>query len=200
MNTTQLDDLYRSDDRSALRRVAGGWLAEAVGSLAAVLCSLAGLAGPSARTMAGSAILIIGASILIEGGAFASGFAGLVSIYRQEGRALEWGGVIVAEFVGGLTAILLGVLALLGITPPTLLAVAVLVLGATFLFSSIVSLQSGLQALGGLAAFALGLLAVSGLRPLTLILLALLGLGLVGLASGAATGRRIRQTARTQLR
>ena len=61
----------------------------------------------------------------------------------------------------------------------------------TFLFSSMVSLQLGLQELGGFGAFALGILAVSDIHPTTLILAGLLELALVGLASGVGTGLKI---------
>jgi hypothetical protein len=74
-----------------------------------------------------------------------------------------------------------------------LLAVAVLIFGATFVFTSMVSTESGFQALGGVAAVVLGLLAASEINPITLTLVALLDLGLAGLASGIATGREVLQ-------
>src|ERR1051326_8340956 len=123
MNTIESQSVYNSVEQSALKRAAGGWFAESTGAIAALVFSLAGLAGIRPITMAGIATIVIGASILIEGGAFASVFAGLVSTFRREGRALEWRGVIAAEFLGGLAGIVLGILALVGIAPLTLLAI-----------------------------------------------------------------------------
>ena len=96
------------------------------------------------------------------------------------GTALESQPGLAAEFLGGLTGIVLGILALLGVAPGTLLAVAVLIFGAAFVFSSTLNMSSSTQAMLGFASLILGLLAVSGLNPLTLVLVALACLGTAG--------------------
>jgi hypothetical protein len=119
----------------------------------------------------------------------------LVEGERTDGRVIEWGIVIAAELIAGAVGVALGALALLGMGGATVLILAVLIYGANFLFSSMVSLQPGWQGLGGLAIYLMGLLAGGGLHPLTLVLLAMAVLGVVGLFSGGLTGRRILGTA-----
>jgi hypothetical protein len=69
------------------------------------------------------------------------------------------------------------------------MALATLVFGAAFLFTSMVSIVPGTQGLAGAGAFVLGLLAVIGLHTPTLVLLALLGLGIIAILSGVASER-----------
>ncbi len=96
-----------------------------------------------------------------------------------------------AEFLGGVTGIIMGILALLGIAPLTLLSVAVLVLGATYLFSGLSSMASSSQGLMGVSALVLGILALIGLSPLVLVLAGLVCLGASALLHGAAIGARV---------
>ena len=85
---------------------------------------------------------------------------------------------------------MLGVLALLGLAPITLLSIAALAVGATFLFGRSAGMASGSQAMFGLAGLVLGLLAVCGVDSLTLVLVALVCLGASALLNGAALGAR----------
>lgn len=81
------------------------------------------------------------------------------------------------DFQGGLATLVLGVLALLGVAPLTLLSVAVIALGASFLL--------GGRILIGLAAAVLGILSVVGLSSWTLVLVGFLVLGSGLLFSGS---------------
>jgi hypothetical protein len=211
MNTTTETMQHQPAREAGLKWVASGSVMEAFGAFAAMALAIVGLAGVFSPTMAAIATIIIGAAILIESGSFgAAAFAA-----RTETAA----GTTVAEMsddksaqcLGGIAGIVLGILALLGVAPLTLLSVAVLVYGVTFLISSAAGAQvsrftgypQGLaretttthagysaQFLVGLGTLVLGILAVIGLEPLTLVLVALLSLGTTALLSGSVLGAR----------
>lgn len=174
MNATQVEAGYQPVHREAttLRTTA---IMESIGAVATL--AIVGLTGKFSETVAAIATIVFGAAIWIEGGAF-------VASHRAEGaaeRTEEWSEGAGAQFLGGLCGIVLGILALLGVAPITLVSIATLVFGATLLFSA------GNQAFFGLAGLTLGLLAVCGLSSLTLVLVALACLGVSALFSGATT-------------
>lgn len=174
---------------------------EAIGALATIALAIVGLAGVFSPTMASIATIIVGAAILIEGGSFGAttGVLSRSSSGAQSTTAV--GGGIGAQALGGVAGIVLGILALLGVSQPTLLSVAVLVYGATFMLGSFalgqasfgmgseaVSASAGGEIMVGLAGVVLGILAVIGLDRIVLVLVALLCLGAAALFSGAALG------------
>ncbi|HEV2394699.1 MAG TPA: hypothetical protein VG146_20295 [Verrucomicrobiae bacterium] len=192
MNTATETIQHQSMRESAFKLAAGGSLVEAIGALATIALAIVGLAGVFSPTMAAIATIVIGASILIEGGSFGA-------VTTRESASVtertEWSGGMSAGFLGGLTGIVLGILALLGVAQMTLLSVAILTFGASFFlgsmsFMSVMPATVGGQVLVGLAALVLGILAVIGLDPLTLVLVGLLALGAASLFSGAAFGAK----------
>lgn len=180
---------------ATLKWARSGSMMETIGALATMALAIVGLAGVFSTTLAAIATIVLGAGILVQSGAFSAG---------AEGEALETlpmtSGGLGAEFLSGVTGIVLGILALLEVVPLTLLSVALLMFGAAFLLSSS-SIQfnrtsgyrtnpfggSG-QIMIGLGALVLGILAVIGLSQLTLILAGLLGLGTSVLFSIWLTG------------
>lgn len=193
MNATQAQTGYQPvhQEEVTMRTIAGGALMESNGAVAALALAIAGLAGAYSTTLAAIATIVLGAAVWIEGGE-------LLTIHRarayQENaspRTLEWSQGLGAEFLGGLSGIVLGVLALLGVASIPLLSIATLVLGATFLFGSRTGVSSVSQRMFGLAGVILGLLAVCGLYPITLVLVSFLCLGASALFNGAATGTRM---------
>lgn len=205
MNTTSETMQHQPARATGLKWVAGGSMVEAIGAFATIALAIVGLAGVLSATLAAIATIVIGASILIEGGAFTAGAA---TFNRSEGSTLETSGGASASFLGGVAGIILGILALLGVAWATLVSVAVLVYGASFMLSSIsaerFSSTVGTQGAGaelstagtsghfivGVAAVVLGILAVVGLSQLTLVLVGLLCLGAGALFSGSALGVR----------
>ncbi len=170
---------------------------EAVGAFATIALAIVGLAGVFSSTMAAIATIVIGAAILIESGSFG---AASVAVHSDVGtRTFEAAEGMSAHFLGGITAIVLGILALLGVASGTLLAVAVLALGASLLTGSLNTQMFvgsyharpfGGMVLIGLAGVVLGILAVIGLDPLTLVLVGLLCFGVGALFSGSSLGAR----------
>ena len=196
MNTTETHVMEHPHEReTAFKWVAGGSLMEAVGAIATIALAIVGLAGIFSPTMAAIATIVIGAALLIEGGSF--GAAQYVPRVGEGGRAAEAFETpdTSAAFLGGVAAIILGILALLGVASLTLMSVAAIVLGASFLLSGVA--QSGAfpaaatgHTMVGLASAVLGILAVVGLSSLVLVLVALLVLGGGALFSGSVQGTR----------
>jgi hypothetical protein len=186
MNTTTAALPNRHVRGKGLSWVVNGSIMEAFGAIATMALAIVGLAGVFSATMAAIGTIIIGAAILMESDFFGA-FWAKAGNQAREMEALEMPS---AQFIGGLTGIVLGILALLGVASATLLAVAILVYGATFLLSGVAPTQngwlahaSGGEVLVGLGTLVLGLLAVIGVESLTLVLVALLALGAAALFS-----------------
>lgn len=193
MNMTS-ETVQRPFREMGLKWIAGGPAVEAIGALAVIALAIVGLAGLLSETVAAIATIILGAAILTQGGAFAAGHyasdPGHDTQVREPAR-------MSASFLGGVAGIVLGILALLGISAPTLLSVAVLVFGGSLLVGlggfaagangTETPTSSGGQIMAGLAALVLGILAVLGVSQLTLVLVALLCLGAFELFSGGST-------------
>ena len=158
---------------------------EAVVAIAIIALAIVGLAGDYPLTMAAIATIVTGAAILLEGGAFAHARA------RQ-----EFNSGLSAEFLGAVGGVILGILALMGVTTITLLSVAVLVYGITFLLAGAMNSQAVTTSMDGhllvgLSVSVLGLLAVIGIVPTTLVLVGLLILGAMSLFGGSIKGLRL---------
>jgi len=187
--------------------VATGSAVQSLAGIAGVVLAVLGLLGVLPTLMAAIAAICIGVALISQGGAIHAQFASLM------GRAA--GGEPSAGVLGGAAGIVLGVLALLGLTPNVLLAVAVIVFGATLLVSSAAAgrlqaasatagyeTQGGAHTLLGLGAGVLGLLALlavggeGGGLLLTLIGLLVLAAGLT-LGGGVTTTRTVTHHAKT---
>lgn len=155
--------------------IVGGSILEGFGAIATIALAIVGLAGVFPLTLAAIAAIVVGAATLVESGAFGLK-GGSLSYRRIESQLFE--GAAAVDFQGGLAVVVLGILALLGIAPQTLLSVSVIALGATFLLSG--------RLLIGMGATVLGILSVVGFSPLTLVLVGLLISGAGLLFSGSA--------------
>jgi hypothetical protein len=204
---------------TSLEFAAGGSLGELIGGAGAVALTIIGLAGVFPVYMLTIATIACGAALLIEGGALSARFSRLLSELGAHGsyRSVEVGGGITAEFLGGVAAIVLGILGLLGINGLTLVPIAAVVLGTALLVSSgttsrftalalsqskehetfkkvateAVYAAAGGQVLLGLGAIVLGILSLMGIQILTLSLVALLAVGTSTMLTGAAVGSRM---------
>lgn len=210
----------RRDDVRGKEIAAGGSFFEALAGIGAVILAILGLVGTMPFTFASIGTLLIGAALLIEGGAIATR---IYRLYERTGASADsdLSGGLSAELLAGIAGLALGVLALLGVSPYTILPVAAIVLGVGILLGSAatsrvnslvvvgpddqgssrvlresVSAASGAQVLAGIAAVVLGILAILGTSPLDLSLVAILALGATILLSGAAVGGRLMSTLR----
>ena len=198
MNATEAQTGFRPvQEGTTIKTSLGGALTESLGALATIALGIIGLtAGGMAVTMAAIATIILGAAVWIEGGAFALTRAGRTQPLSAETRFLRWTEGFGAEFLGGIGAMVLGILALLGVAPDSLLSIAALALGGTFLLSSAAGFGAGSQPMFGLAGLVLGLLAVVGLDRMVLVLAALICLGAAALFNGAVRGARMAEANR----
>lgn len=194
-----------------------GLFAEAVGGIATIALSIIALSGTSPDFLLAVVTIVFGAALFIEGTSLATDYARVLS--AAPGLAMQVGtGGLAAIFLSGITGIILGVLALLGIAAPVLSSVAVIVFGSALLLSSssalnlhtikvrlsgetmvadMMSGSAGAQALVGIAAIVLGILAVAGTASPVLDLVALLVLGAGMLATGNGMNNAIAGMFRT---
>jgi hypothetical protein len=189
MNTSAVGAEYGSAHQgTTIKSITGGAILEGIGGIAVIALAIVGLAGIFSGPMAAIATIVLGAAVLVEGGTFAASHREVISgpgnvsamtVAQSEGLS--------GEFLGATAGIILGILALLGAAPVTLVSVAVLVFGATFAASGLLDLAASTRVVFGLAGFVLGLLAVCGLGTFHLALIGLLCLGASTLFSGART-------------
>lgn len=120
------------------RELGGGVTAEFFGGLAGIVLGILALFQPLPNTLLGVAVLVYGAAVLLGGGTI-SRLSWLVQSQAQPaeqqpsgfGYAVGAGG----HMIIGLATVVLGILAIIGLAPMTLVLVGLLSLGAGALFS-----------------------------------------------------------------
>lgn len=199
------------ENKRLARMVESGSTIDAIGGVAAVVLAVVGLADIASVNMVSIAAIVLGASLLFQGGLMAAEYNEILS-HLEGGPYLEFGGGLGAEGLAGISAIILGVLALFGMDPTALMSVAAIVLGAGLVLSSGVAMRfnsvkidisegtaeaksvaqgaltaaSFTQIFVGVGAIILGVLAVIGINPMTLSLISMLSIGASGMLSGGA--------------
>jgi hypothetical protein len=171
-------------------------------AIGTMVLSILGIVGVFPSYMAAIAVIGLGTILLFQSGNVVLHYTELVreagAINVVSASVVSRG--IMAEFLAGLASIVLGVLALLGIVPMTLLSVAVIIYGGTLMLTSGESIwlnslvakdnavlrelmhcmslaAAGAQILAGVAALVLGILGVVGIAPIIMVLVALLATG-----------------------
>ncbi|MEJ2292562.1 MAG: hypothetical protein P8Y05_12725 [Deinococcales bacterium] len=121
--------MTRSIQRSATPRI-GNEAVATVGAAGSVV-AIVGLAGVLPQLLAEIAVILVGAAyVAAQGSAVARFQLSLSEEERRQLHRLPVGGAVTGEFVGGMAAALLGLLALLNVAQMPLLAIAVILLGA----------------------------------------------------------------------
>jgi hypothetical protein len=202
-----------TEERRMARMVESGSTAEALGGIAAVVLAIVGLAHISAEHMMAIAAIVMGVAFLVESGMVAAEFKDIVAHF-EGGPSSEFGGGLGAEAVTGVLATVLGILALLEVSPATLMSIAAITLGAGLILSSgvtsrlkslkiqvaqaaeptgavamvdeAVSAASVVQIIVGVGVIILGVLALIGLGTLVLNLVSMLAVGGSMLLTGGA--------------
>lgn len=207
-------------DKQVEYAVVGGSATEALGGGGAIVLAILGLSGVVPTFMIAIAAIVLGVALLFQGGAVATEYRRIMNASETSERVekMELGGGLGAEVLAGGAAIVLGILALLGLESVILVSVSNIVLGTGILLASgtlarlndiqvtrrhndvahqklaheAVSSTNAVQVLVGLSAIVLGILALIGIQPLTLNLVAQLAIGSSILLSGTAiTGRML---------
>jgi uncharacterized membrane protein YkgB len=187
---------------------------EAAAGIAVVVLTILGLADVSPGALAAIATIVIGAGLLMQVADAGTEYARLTS--RSDAAPLSsamFGGGAMVSFLAGGVGIVLGILALLGVSPMHLTPAALIVFGGALLLSAGVTAEmnrarirasndsaaaravaeqaataaAGAQALIGLAAIILGILALVPTHATILVLVGLLAVGASLLLTAAAT-------------
>lgn len=192
-----------------------GLLTEGAAGIAVIVLTIVALAGVSAVLLASIAAVVIGVGLSVQAFNSAAEEARLMGVNAQDASL---GGEVMMDTVCGLTGIVLGILALVGVHAGYLLPPALIVFGGALLLSGFISLwprtmpvassgaeprivayqaspaTSGIEILTGVAAIVLGILSVIMAPSEVLLLVGLLVVGaalLMVSASFAGTARRL---------
>lgn len=191
----ELERLRGLDRKRASFAVSGA--AFTAGGAGAAGVAIAGLSGAIPAWMAEIGCVTAGVGLLVAGGAAA---APLVDVAPAGSPGGETG--IAAAMVGGVAAIALGILGLVGVAPWPLTSIAVIVLGGALVLASALpvhaavgstslrlarALTIGVQALAGVGVITLGVVALVGVEPLWLDLVGVLVAGAAALLAGCMT-------------
>lgn len=206
------------EDRHVAESIGSSSVAETVGGIAAIVLAILGLAHVDPPLMLPITTIAIGVALLFEGGSIAAEYSRIITkTSESETPVGEVGSGMTSEMLAGISGIVLGILALLGLASITLVASALIVYGTALALSSgmmsrlndlkievsgahptaqkmaheAVSAAMGTQVLVGLAGGVLGILALIGLAPTALVLVGMLAIGASLLLSGSAIGARL---------
>ena len=192
-------------------------IAQAIASIATVILTILGLAHVAPNFLVAIATITFGAALLLHGAAMLGEYARVARQASAATSAILGGGGLSAVLLAGAAGIVLGILALLGISAVELVAIAVIAFGSALILSSnsalrmhffrlamakpdaqratgdmlageLLSSSAGTYGLVGLAAIVLGILALAGFAPVVLVLIALLALGGVTVVNGIDLG------------
>jgi hypothetical protein len=140
-------------DKAILEIETTGSVVEAALGIAVIVLAIIGLAHADWIIFGGIAAIALGAALLTQGGAIAAEYSKLLAmISGGTVGAIELGGGMTVEVLGGAGIVVLGILALVGFSPVVLIAAGIIVVGA-----SLVLAASGLQRLNTLKVHAAGL-------------------------------------------
>ena len=194
------------DPATGAKVMVGGFSAEAVAGAGAVVLAILALCGVLPRILTAIGVIALGAAFLCQGAAVA--YNSFKASVTPVGTGTN------AETIAGVAAIVLGILALVGIAPLSLVAISAIVFGGGLLFGTragyAVTTQtgsagqlavptgaSGSQTLIGVGAATLGILALVGIIPAVLEQVAVLCVGAGALLGGGAiTGRMVAMLSR----
>jgi hypothetical protein len=113
-----------------------GGFADAIGGIATVVLAIIALSGVESNLLLSITTIVFGAALLIHGGIILSEYAHVIFPHESAMTSEFSGGSVSAVFLAGAAGIVLGVLALLNITPVALTAIAVIVFGCALVLSS----------------------------------------------------------------
>jgi hypothetical protein len=162
-----------------------GLLTEGAAGIAVIVLAIIALAGVSVAALISIAAIVIGVGLMVQAFNSAAEHTRMVTVNGGTStQAAEFGGEVMVDCMCGLTGIVLGILALVGIYPGHLLPPALIVFGGALLVSGAMALRprtlsvsgpgsetavvmyhgspaaGGMEILIGLAAIVLGILSL----------------------------------------
>jgi hypothetical protein len=204
------DTAIASPSDSRVTEMEAGSIGEAVGGAAALVLAILALIGVLPLTLTSIAAIVLGCGMLVGGAALSRRFSlGIPSAAASRARQ-EVVGALGMQAIAGIAAVVLGILALLGVRPLLLLSISVLVLGGALLTAgagmarlarssrwlrgepgSVAPATGWWEAEIGVGAVVLGILALTGHDPATLTIVALLAVGAALLIGGSMLTARL---------
>jgi hypothetical protein len=140
-----------------------GLLTEGAAGIAVIVLAIIAISGVSVEILASIATIVIGAGLMVQGFNSAAEHAKAV----PAAAGAEPTSDVMVDFVAGVTGIVLGILALIGVNAAHLVPAALIVFGASLLLSGTLSFgergtaaAGGAEVLTGLAAVVLGILSL----------------------------------------
>jgi hypothetical protein len=212
MNTSPV-----TSEERPVEATAAGSIATSIGGLAAIILAIVGLVHIAPTYVLAIAALVVGAALVFQGGDLFAQYSGLLAgMTKRRAETAPVGGMGI-EMLAGLVGIVLGILALVTVSPSVLLPIAVIVFGVALIGSSgdvtqlytlklqqsgaddnvqrmareSLALGSSTQTLIGLGGVVLGIVALVGLDWTVLSLVALLAFGIAVLVNSTGVTDRM---------
>ena len=212
MNTSPV-----TSEERPVEATAAGSIATSIGGLAAIILAIVGLVHIAPTYVLAIAALVVGAALVFQGGDLFAQYSGLLAgMTQRRAETAPVGGVGIG-MLAGLVGIVLGILALVTVSPSVLLPIAVIVFGVALIGSSgdvtqlytlklqqsgaddnvqrmareSLALGSSTQTLIGLGGVVLGIVALVGLDWTVLSLVALLAFGIAVLVNSTGVTDRM---------
>ncbi len=184
-----------------------GLLTEGAAGIAVIVLSIIALAGTSPGELASIVTIIIGVGLIVQG--FNSAAEMSKAMAGSTVAMPDLGGDVMVDLLCGITGIVLGILALVGITPAYLVPAALIVFGGALLLGGAISMRprstqrtaaggetqvvayqssaaaGGLELLVGIAAIVLGILSLIFVGSGVLVLVGFLAVGAALLMASA---------------
>jgi len=207
--------MSRGRRKKLSQRWSAGSVGEAVAGAAGLVLAILGLLGILPLTLDAIAGIALGVALLLGGAALAARYSRAIPPTALPRARHDISGALGLQAIAGIAAVVLGVLALLGVSSLELLGVTVIVLGAALLAVGggmarlgrsarwlrgdagrsgevdSASVAAGWEVLIGVAAVVLGILALTGRAPLMLTLIAMLSVGAALLVTGSLVASRL---------
>lgn len=165
-----------------------GLLSEGAAGIAAIVLAVIALAGVSPETIAAIITIVIGIGLMVQ--AFNSAAESSKSMAvgaAASAQATEIGGAAMVDILTGITGIVLGVLALVGINASHLVPAALIVFGGGLLLGGAIEMRpgplpssaaaGGMEVMVGMAAIVLGILSLILMHSSVLVLVGFIAVG-----------------------
>jgi hypothetical protein len=161
-----------------------GLLTEGAAGIAVIVLAIIAISGVSVEILASIATIVIGAGLMVQGFNSAAEHAKAMPAEASAAAGAEPTSDVMVDFVAGVTGIVLGILALIGVNAAHLVPAALIVFGASLLLSGTLSFgergtaaAGGAEVLTGLAAVVLGILSLVLPESWMLVLVGFIAVG-----------------------
>jgi hypothetical protein len=180
-----------------------GLLSEGAAGIAAIVLAVIALAGISAPILAAIITIVIGVGLMVQAfNSAAEGSRAMSAGLAVNGPMTDIGGEVMVDCLTGITGIVLGVLALVGINAPHLIPVALIIFGGALLLGGAIAMRpkaasvapaapgqvqvvsyqgsaavGGMEIMVGIAAIVLGILSLIFMTSWVLVLVGFIAVG-----------------------